>query len=152
MSAPLFVDATGDGVLAFRVGADFRPGREARHEYDEPLAPQAADERVMGNTLFFRAIGQLAQQINLKWQASNRTLPDSLDKFPDNAKKNPANGAAFTYRIKSASEYDLCSTFLTDNRDAPYGTTADRWLHPQGGYCFTFDPAQEVNVPWVPNY
>ena len=56
LSAPLFVDATGDGVLGFRSGADFRWGREARSEYNETLAPEAADERVMGNTLFFRAV------------------------------------------------------------------------------------------------
>jgi hypothetical protein len=105
-----------------------------------------ADQRTV------QAIAQLAQQINLKWQTSNRTLPESLDKFPDNAKKNPVNGAAFTYRVKSASEYELCGTFLTDNRDEPYVNRADPWLHPQGGYCFTFDPAQQVNVPWVPNY
>jgi len=51
-----------------------------------------------------------------------------------------------------ASEYELCSTFLTDNRDAPDVNTADPWLHPQGEHCFTFDPAQSVNVPWMPNY
>ncbi|HEX8523135.1 MAG TPA: FAD-dependent oxidoreductase [Tepidisphaeraceae bacterium] len=56
LSAPLFVDATGDGVLGYRAGADFRWGREARHEYNEPLAPDQADEKVMGNTLFYRAV------------------------------------------------------------------------------------------------
>ena len=55
LSAPLFVDATGDGVLAHRAKADYRWGREARSEYGEPLAPDTADEKVMGNTLFFRA-------------------------------------------------------------------------------------------------
>jgi hypothetical protein len=56
LSAPLFVDATGDGVLGFRAGADFRWGREARKEYGESLAPAMADDKVMGNTLFFRAV------------------------------------------------------------------------------------------------
>ncbi|MBI3119715.1 MAG: FAD-dependent oxidoreductase, partial [Candidatus Hydrogenedentes bacterium] len=56
LEAPLFVDATGDGVLASRAGADFRWGREGRSEYNEPLAPPEADEKVMGNTLFFRAV------------------------------------------------------------------------------------------------
>jgi len=56
LSAPLFVDATGDGVLGYRAKADFRWGREARSEYHEPLAPETSDEKLMGNTLFFRAV------------------------------------------------------------------------------------------------
>jgi hypothetical protein len=56
LSAPLFVDATGDGVLGFRAGADFRWGREGQKEYGESLAPEQPDEKVMGNTLFFRAV------------------------------------------------------------------------------------------------
>ncbi|MCC6696055.1 MAG: FAD-dependent oxidoreductase [Candidatus Hydrogenedentes bacterium] len=54
--APLFVDATGDGVLAHRAGADYRWGREARKEYGEAEAPEIADEKTMGSTLFFRAV------------------------------------------------------------------------------------------------
>ena len=56
LSAPLFIDATGDGVLGYRAGADFRWGREGRDEYNESLAPEKPDEKVMGNTLFFRAV------------------------------------------------------------------------------------------------
>lgn len=55
LSAPLFVDASGDGVLGGLAKADFRWGREAGEEYQESLAPEKADEIVMGNTLFFRA-------------------------------------------------------------------------------------------------
>ncbi len=55
LEAPLFVDASGDGVLGYRAGAEFRWGREARREYNEPLAPEQASDEVMGNTLFFRA-------------------------------------------------------------------------------------------------
>ena len=56
LDAPLFVDCTGDGVLAHRAGADCRWGRESRNEYGEPLAPERADEDTMGSTLFFRAV------------------------------------------------------------------------------------------------
>ncbi|MBI4556092.1 MAG: FAD-dependent oxidoreductase [Candidatus Hydrogenedentes bacterium] len=55
LEARLFVDATGDGVLAYRAGAEFRWGRESRREYGEALAPAEPNEEVMGNTLFFRA-------------------------------------------------------------------------------------------------
>ncbi|HVU47435.1 MAG TPA: FAD-dependent oxidoreductase [Terracidiphilus sp.] len=55
LSAPLFIDATGDGVLGFRAGADFRWGKEVRSEFHEALAPTEPASGLMGNTLFFRA-------------------------------------------------------------------------------------------------
>ena len=55
LEAPLFVDATGDGVLVYRSGAEFRWGVETRSEYREALAPQNSSDGLMGNTLFFRA-------------------------------------------------------------------------------------------------
>lgn len=55
LTAPLFVDATGDGVLAHRAGAEYRWGREGRAVHDEPLAPDTPDEQIMGSSLFFRA-------------------------------------------------------------------------------------------------
>ncbi|MCI0391627.1 MAG: FAD-dependent oxidoreductase [Acidobacteria bacterium] len=74
LSAPLFVDATGDGVLGFRANADFRWGREARSEYNESLAPDTADEKLMGNTLFFRAVNT-GKPVPFK-------LPDWAVEFP----------------------------------------------------------------------
>lgn len=54
--APLFIDCTGDGVLGYRAGAEYRWGMEARDELDEPRAPEKASDRpIMGSTLFFRA-------------------------------------------------------------------------------------------------
>jgi hypothetical protein len=55
LSAPLFVDATGDGVLGYRAGADFHWGQEVRAEFNESLAPVEPTRGLMGNTLFFRA-------------------------------------------------------------------------------------------------
>jgi hypothetical protein len=78
LSAPLFVDASGDGVLAHLAGADYRWGREARSEYNEPLAPETADEKVMGNTLFFRAVdtGRPIPFKNPDWAATFETEED----------------------------------------------------------------------------
>jgi hypothetical protein len=56
ISAPLFVDSTGDGVLGHRAGADYRWGMEARATHNESVAPEApAAQPQMGNSLFFRA-------------------------------------------------------------------------------------------------
>lgn len=55
LSAPLFVDASGDGNLGYLAGADYKWGREGKGAFNESLAPDEPDEKVMGNTLFFTA-------------------------------------------------------------------------------------------------
>jgi hypothetical protein len=53
--AKIFADCSGDAILAPLTGAEFRMGREARHEYGESIAPEIADERTMGMTCLFQA-------------------------------------------------------------------------------------------------
>lgn len=55
LTARQFIDATGDGTVGFLAGADFRYGREARSEFDEPLAPLVSDDVTMGATITMRA-------------------------------------------------------------------------------------------------
>jgi hypothetical protein len=50
----IFVDASGVAMLGVLVGAETLFGREARSEYNEPYAPDTADNMHHGNTLFFR--------------------------------------------------------------------------------------------------
>ena len=52
-TAPLFVDATGDGWIGFWAGASYRMGRESRAEYGESLAQVEADTCTMGNSLMW---------------------------------------------------------------------------------------------------
>lgn len=53
--AERFVDATGDGTIAYLSGAEYRFGREAKSEFGEELAPDEADDLVMGSSLLFHA-------------------------------------------------------------------------------------------------
>ena len=48
ITAKWFADCTGDGNLGFAAGADFRMGREAKAETNEPDAPEKADMVTMG--------------------------------------------------------------------------------------------------------
>src|SRR5690606_17360271 len=41
LEAPLFCDASGDGIVGFLAGAAFRMGAESREEFDEPMAPNS---------------------------------------------------------------------------------------------------------------
>ncbi len=78
LRAPLFLDATGDGVLAHRAGAECRWGREARSEYGEEAAPDTPDENKMGSTLFFRAVdtGRPVPFARPEWAAEFPTEDD----------------------------------------------------------------------------
>ena len=51
--AKMFCDCTGDSRLGLEAGADMRNGREARSEFDEPLAPDKADGRTLGSSILF---------------------------------------------------------------------------------------------------
>jgi hypothetical protein len=55
VKARVFADCSGDGVLIPLAGHPFRMGRDARGEYGESIAPEAADSRTMGMTCFVQA-------------------------------------------------------------------------------------------------
>ena len=47
-SAPLFADCTGDGAIGYLAGAGYMTGRESRNKFNEPTAPEVADDLTMG--------------------------------------------------------------------------------------------------------
>lgn len=49
----VFLDCTGDGLVGFLAGAEFRIGREAQSEFGESWAPEVADDITLGSTLLF---------------------------------------------------------------------------------------------------
>ncbi len=51
----IFVDATGHGTVGVLAGAVSRTGSESKYEFDEPTAPEAANQNKMGNTIMFAA-------------------------------------------------------------------------------------------------
>ena len=53
VSAPLFCDASGDGILGYLSGASFRVGTEARSEFGELLAEEKPRLAFLGHSLYF---------------------------------------------------------------------------------------------------
>jgi hypothetical protein len=53
IEAPLFCDASGDGIIAFLAGAAFRMGAESRDEFDEGFAPEKSYGELLGHSLYF---------------------------------------------------------------------------------------------------
>ena len=53
LEAPLFCDASGDGIVAFLAGAPFRMGAEGRDEFGEGFAPETEYGELLGHSLYF---------------------------------------------------------------------------------------------------
>lgn len=53
LRAPLFCDASGDGIVGFLSGAAFRMGAEGREEFGEGLAPEEPNRELLGHSIYF---------------------------------------------------------------------------------------------------
>ncbi|WP_025764459.1 FAD-dependent oxidoreductase [Dyadobacter tibetensis] len=67
--APLFADCTGDGTIGLLAGADYMTGRESRAVYNEPTAPEVADNLTMGASVqwFSEKKDKPVSFPNIKW-------------------------------------------------------------------------------------
>ena len=102
VEAALFADCSGDSVLAPLTGAEFRMGREAKSEFGEDIAPQAADRKTMGMSCMIQAREETrpSEFIPPKW-AHHYTRADLPHRVPDMA--NPTEN--FWY-LELGGEYD----------------------------------------------
>ncbi|MFT4033780.1 MAG: FAD-dependent oxidoreductase [Siphonobacter sp.] len=53
LSAPLFCDASGDGIVGFLAGAAFRMGAESSEEFGEKFAPTEEYGELLGHSMYF---------------------------------------------------------------------------------------------------
>ena len=53
LTAPLFCDASGDGIVGFQAGAAFRMGAESSEEFGEKFAPTAEYGELLGHSMYF---------------------------------------------------------------------------------------------------
>ena len=53
INAPLFCDASGDGIVAFKAGASFRMGAESKGEFGELFAPDKSYGELLGHSMYF---------------------------------------------------------------------------------------------------
>jgi hypothetical protein len=54
LAAKMFIDCTGDSVVAAEAGCEWRMGSEGRSEFNEPHAPAEANGDIMGNSIHFK--------------------------------------------------------------------------------------------------
>lgn len=82
-TSKLFLDSTGDGVIAYNSGAEYLLGREGKDKFNESLAPEEADNFTMGNTIFFytKDVGKPVKFKPPEFAYSPEELPFLEDEF-----------------------------------------------------------------------
>ncbi|MDR1011427.1 MAG: FAD-dependent oxidoreductase, partial [Opitutaceae bacterium] len=79
--APLFCDASSDGVLGFLAGAAFRMGAESREEFGEAFARSDDFGRLLGHSIYFQSrdaghpVPYVAPSFALKGGEVERQIP-----------------------------------------------------------------------------
>lgn len=73
LHAPLFCDASGDGIVGFLAGAAFRMGAETKEEFGELFAPDHTYGQLLGHSMYFysKDVG-----VPVKYQAPSWALKD----------------------------------------------------------------------------
>jgi len=68
-TAPLFADCTGDASIGYLAGAEYMSGRESRDVFNEPTAPEKADNLTMGLSVqwFSEAASQAVDFPDIEW-------------------------------------------------------------------------------------
>lgn len=55
LKAPLFCDASGDGIVGYKAGASFRMGAESSNEFGELFTPTEDYGELLGHTIYFHS-------------------------------------------------------------------------------------------------
>jgi hypothetical protein len=91
---------------------------------------------------------QLSAQISARWNTNGHKLPGSLAELPNVPSADPVTRLPYEYRVKDASQYELCATFsLESKNDATSRVTP--WSHPAGSHCFALNAAETAAAPNV---
>lgn len=111
ISAKVFIDCSGDGLLAASAGAIYRTGREGKAEFNEKFAPDQPDGWTMGATLLMSSkdMGK-----PMPFEAPPYTLKYEADKSnPKRKIKGFENGI---WWVEVGSDDDIIADFEKNSR------------------------------------
>ncbi len=90
ITAPIYLDCTGDARLGLEAGAEMRWGKESRSEHQEPLAPKDGNRETLGSSILFTA-RKHDKPMPYKGPAWARKIK------PENLKSRPISSTSWEY-------------------------------------------------------
>lgn len=121
VEAKIFMDCSGDSILAPLVGAAYKHGRESFAEYGESLAREQSDSKTMGMSIFLAA-RELDHPVKF-------VRPDFANVYPDD----------------SCFAGDVCQSIHAEDRNHKIATDgANLWWVELGGEMHSIYDAEQV--------
>lgn len=103
LKAAIFMDCSGDGLMAAKAGAMYRTGREAKNEFNEKYAPDKSDGWQMGGSVMLigedmgKPIPYIPPQFAIKYTPSKA----------DNKRRKITNYQDGYWWVELGSEFDI---------------------------------------------
>ena len=143
-TAPIFVDTTGDGLVALLAGARYRLGKEGREEFGESLAPAEPVREFLGSTLLFytKDVGR-----PVKYVAPESAIDITTTPIPTARVINAGDSGARYWWIVWGGQLDI----VDDNeriRDELRGVILGIWDYIKNSGKFD---AQNLTLEWIGN-
>lgn len=114
IAADIFADCTGNATLGYFAGAEYREGSESFAEFNEPHAPETANNERMGNTILFKALK--------KDEAVTYNPPSFAKKLTEEQLKYRLHSKFHTVDASSASDPEAFTRASTgSNTSVDYG-------------------------------
>lgn len=140
VNAKIFIDCSGDGLLAASAGAEYRTGRESRHEFNESFAPEKADGWCMGDSIQFLST-DMGKPVTYK--APPFAIPYDFSK----AYKRKINGLSCGFWwVELGSDYDIIAV-REENRNKLAAYTFGVWDYVKNSG--KFPEAENLALTWV---
>jgi hypothetical protein len=137
-AAPRFIDCTGHGWIGFYAGAEWRMGAEGRDEFGESMAPDKANARTQGNTLYKAVIEKRDRPVAF-------ACPAWAYQWTRDGDFEPRGSHARTDQIVRPESFDRPSRGKGRNPgDAPDGGISHGWWVEYGGMRDTVWDAEAI--------
>ncbi|NJL48047.1 MAG: hypothetical protein HC929_11875 [Leptolyngbyaceae cyanobacterium SM2_5_2] len=115
------------------------------------LGTPARQREIAADRQRLQDLGAIAQNLHQQYlnQPDTYQLPDTLPTAE--SRNDPLTNQPYEYERQGDRNFQLCATFDTDSRTYPLANrpndpALERWHHPQGRHCFTFEVSEYPGV------
>ena len=142
--ANLFIDCSGDSILAPLTGAQYRRGREGRDEFGEDIAPQQPDQKTMGMSCLIQVREHTKPRSYTPpaW-AEPFTAEKLIHRMPDPMDKNEN----YWYLELGGEQDEIADTerIRDELQDVAYGV----WDFVKNSGTYPSETVERLDVDWI---